>query len=98
MRSSPSATPRRAVRSRRSHCLALPGPLASGISTCPCPHGEWLDLRRMIYEPYNGALNNRAGATGQQTEAEARLIDAQLPAIDLYFGRAPGEATGGRRS
>lgn len=61
------------------------------------PH-EWLELRRMIYEPYNGALNNRAGATGQQTEAEARLIDARLPAVNLYFGRAPGEATGGHRS
>lgn len=56
----------------------------------PLSPEQWLDLRRRIYEPYNGALNNRAGATRQQGEAEAHLIEQRLPAVDLYFGRVPG--------
>lgn len=64
----------------------------------PMSPEQWLDLRRMIYEPHNGALNNRAGATRQQSEAEAMLVDARLPAVDLYFGRASCEATGGNRT
>jgi hypothetical protein len=64
----------------------------------PMEPEEWLDLRRIIYEPYNGALNNRAGATGQQTDAETQLIAAGLPAVDLYFGRAPGEAPDDRKT
>jgi hypothetical protein len=64
----------------------------------PISSEQWLELRRRIYEPYNGALNNRAGNTAQQNDAEARLIEARLPAVDLYFGRVPGEATGGNRT
>lgn len=54
----------------------------------PLSSEAWLDLRHRIYAPYNGALNNRAGGTGQQREAEARLVDARLPAVDLYFGHS----------
>ena len=64
----------------------------------PMSAEQWLDLRRMFYEPYNGALNNRAGATRQQSEAETLLIDARLPAVDLYFGSTSGEATGDNRA
>jgi hypothetical protein len=86
------------------------GPLSTLALTCaarvlgeryfdvPLSSEGWLDLRRRIYEPYNGALNNRAGATGQQREAEARLTERRLPAVDLYFGRAPGEAIRGGRN
>ena len=64
----------------------------------PLSSEHWLDLRRMVCEPYNGALNNRAGATRQQSDAEALLINAGLPAVELYFGRTPGKATGGNRT
>jgi hypothetical protein len=64
----------------------------------PMSAEQWLDLRRTFYEPYNGDLNNRAGATQQQSEAETLLIDARLPAVDLYFGRTSGEATGDNRA
>jgi hypothetical protein len=54
----------------------------------PVSRDDWLGLRRLIYDRHMGALSNRAGATGQQHNAEARLLQAGLPAVDLYFGRS----------
>jgi hypothetical protein len=63
----------------------------------PLSSEAWLGLRHRIYAPYNGALNNRGGGTGEQGEAEARLVEARLPAVDLYFGRT-GEVSGGGKN
>jgi hypothetical protein len=54
----------------------------------PMSREEWMALRERVYAPYTGALNNLDGPTGEQYAAEARLMSAGTPAVDLYFGRA----------
>jgi len=36
--------------------------------------------------PYQSALNNLTGLTGQQTDAEARLTSCNVSGFDLLFG------------
>jgi hypothetical protein len=53
----------------------------------PLSGEEWMTLRAEVYGRYMGAFSNRAGATSQQHDAEARLIAAGLSSFDLLFGR-----------
>lgn len=53
----------------------------------PTSRDEWCELHRLVYEPHMGALQNLAGPSAQQCEAEAKLLSAGVPAVDLYFGR-----------
>ncbi len=48
---------------------------------------EWLDLRREVYGPHDGALNNRTGATFEQYEAEAALKASGISGFELLFGQ-----------
>jgi hypothetical protein len=54
----------------------------------PTSDGEWRALYTQVYGPYNGALNNLGGPTEQQRDAEIRLQEEVVPAVDLYFGRS----------
>jgi len=54
----------------------------------PLSGEEWMALRAEVYAPYIGAFSNRAGATSQQHEAEARLIAEGVSGFELLFGCA----------
>ncbi len=54
----------------------------------PITRDEWMALRKDVYELHMGAFSNRAGATSEQREAEARLNAAGLSGFELLFGRA----------
>ena len=56
----------------------------------PLSGEDWMALRASVYAPYIGAFSNRAGATSQQHESEARLLAAGLSGFELLFGRAAG--------
>jgi hypothetical protein len=60
--------------------------LGSRYFDVPASRDDWLALRREVYEPYMGALNNLTGATQQQYEAETRLQAEGLSGFELLFG------------
>jgi hypothetical protein len=60
--------------------------LGPRVFDVPTTTDEWMRLRAAVYGPYQGALNNRTGLTGQQTEAEARLTSRSAAGFDLLFG------------
>jgi hypothetical protein len=53
----------------------------------PMSKDEWMDLRKEVYDPYMGAFSNRAGATSEQHDAEAKLKAEALSGFELLFGR-----------
>jgi hypothetical protein len=62
--------------------------LGSRYFDVPASRDDWLALRREVYEPCTGALNNLTGATQQQHEAETRLQAEGLSGFELLFGRS----------
>jgi hypothetical protein len=46
----------------------------------------WTDLRSLVVSAYPGVTHSLDSPTTEQHEAEARLIAAGSPAVDLYFG------------
>jgi hypothetical protein len=61
---------------------ALPGRQAFEF---PASKEDWMRIRQEVYAPHNGALNNRAGGTAEQYEAEKTLSAAQ--GFNPLFGR-----------
>jgi hypothetical protein len=60
--------------------------LGSQVFDVPRTEDDWVALHEQVYGPYQGALNNRAGVTRQQAEAEIRLISEGRSSFDLLFG------------
>ena len=60
--------------------------LGPQVFDVPTTTDEWMQLRADVYGPYQGALNDRAGLTGQQSDAEARLTSRRASGFDLLFG------------
>jgi hypothetical protein len=60
--------------------------LGPRVFDVPTTREDWMQLRGAIYGPYQGALNNLTGLTGQQADAEARLTSRSASGFDLLFG------------
>jgi hypothetical protein len=63
--------------------------LGPRVFDVPTTREEWMQLRAAVYSPYQGALNNLTGLTGQQADAEARLASPMASGFDLLFGASP---------
>lgn len=53
----------------------------------PLSGDDWLDLRAQVVNAHPGATHSLEGPTSAQHDAEADLKAADIPAVDLYFGR-----------
>ena len=59
----------------------------------PRAPADWINLRSLVVDSYPAVTHSLDSPTPQQHEAEARLKGADVPGVELYFGKSRRRAT-----